>query len=64
MYLIADEFVTTVEELKERGISTKSPIVIHRPGAERGKKCSIAGRWISNGGKPGDWGPVDGFIIP
>jgi hypothetical protein len=64
MYQIADEFITKIEDLKERGTDTASPIVFHRPSAERGKKLSIAGRWISNSGEPGDWGPVTGFIIP
>jgi hypothetical protein len=63
-YLIADEFVTEIELLTEQGIDTASPITFHRPSEDRGKKLSIAGRWVSNGGEAGDWGPVVGFIIP
>jgi hypothetical protein len=55
--------VDKVALLKEGGIDTASPIEFDRP-EDRGKYLSIAGRWISNGGKPGGWGPVDGFIIP
>jgi hypothetical protein len=64
MYRIADEFFTKIEELTERGTDTASPIIFHRPSSDRGKKLSIAGRWVSNSGEAGDWGPVTGFIIP
>jgi hypothetical protein len=61
--LVSDVIVDKVALLKEGGIDTASPIDFDRP-EDRGKYLSISGRWISNGGKPGGWGPVDGFIIP
>jgi hypothetical protein len=64
IYVVSDEIITDHKQLINEGIDSASPIVMDHEDEQRGMKFSISGRWVSNGGEAGPWGPIQWFIIP
>jgi hypothetical protein len=63
-WLVADKPASSIGELKDDRLATRTPYILTFADTLRGKTVSIALCWQDNKGRRGPWGPMVSTIIP
>jgi hypothetical protein len=63
-WMTSDKAASSVDELNELDVASRTPYVMNFTDADRGKVVSVAMRWMNNKSQKGPWSEIQSAIVP
>jgi hypothetical protein len=63
-WMTSDKAATSVEELNQLDVASRTPYVMNFTDADRGKVVSVAMQWMNRKSQKGPWSEIQSAIVP